>query len=661
MRALADAIRRHDYLYYVLDRPEISDAAYDELFQRLTRLERSHPDLVDPDSPTQRVAGAPLTSLPTCRHLAPMLSLESVTGADDVRSFVERAEAALGRARLVLVAEPKLDGLSIEVVYEGGRLVRAATRGDGRIGEDVTANARTIRAVPMRLRGGRPFPDRLAVRGEVLMTKDAFRALAASARDGEATFKSPRNAAAGSLRQLDPRVTAARRLTVLFYDVLACEGGSRLATHRAELDALRAFGLPVSRDVATVSSIDEALAYHDRMEARRDALRIEIDGVVLKIDDVAARARLGATSRHPRWALAYKFTPREAVTTVRGVVVQVGRTGALTPVAVLDPVTLGGVTVSRATLHNADEVARLDVRVGDRVRVVRAGDVIPDIVARVPAKGRRGRRFRMPARCPACGARTRREGPLTRCPAGLACPAQLESAIVHFGSRDALDIRGLGPETAERLVARGLVHDVADVLALSERDLRGLEGFADVAAHNLALAIDRAKRTDLGRFLYALGIPGVGRATARDLAERFGDLDAVLRARERELAETPGVGPVAAAAVASFFRDNRAVVEACRQNGLSLARRARAAARGPLAGETVVFTGALETLSRADAEERVRRLGGRTSSSVGPHTDLVVVGERPGEKLARARALGVRTVDERAFLAMGPKGPDHRP
>lgn len=659
MRELETEIRRHDYLYYVLDRPEISDEAYDGLWDELRRLETAHPELADPDSPTQRVAGAPLASLPSFRHVAPMLSLESVTRAKDVRAFLARVTNALGSAPRKLVVEPKLDGVSIEVVYEDGRFAHAATRGDGVVGEDVTANVRTIRAVPMRLRANAraaALPAMLSVRGEVLMTKDAFAALASTPeRPDLPAFANPRNAAAGSLRQLDPRITASRRLNVLFYDVLACEGGPRLSTHEAELEAMRRWGLPVSRDVETGLSLEAAIAYHDAMENKRDAMSIEIDGVVIKVDEVAARERLGTTARHPRWAIAYKFAPREAVTTVRDIVVQVGRTGVLTPVAELDPIRLGGVTVARATLHNAAELATKDVRVGDHVRVVRAGDVIPDIIGRVPRPGeRRSAPFHMPARCPACGARTQRQGPFELCPAELACPAQLVSAITHFASRDALDIGGLGHETAERLAQSGLVKNVSDVLALRESELRALERFGELSAKNLAAAIERAKHTSLARFLYALGIPSVGRATARDLGEGLGSLDAVVRATEDELVATGAVGPAAARSIASFFREqrNRAVVDACLEHGLVLSAPPARRRAGPLAGKTVVFTGALRAFSRHEAEELARQAGARASSSVGPSTDLVVVGEDPGEKLERARRLGIEVIDERRFRAL---------
>ncbi len=650
MRRLADEIRHHDYLYYALDRPEITDEQYDTLYNELVALERDRPDLIAPDSPTQRVAGAPSAALPSVRHLAPMLSLESVTRPEDVRAFLTRAGQ---KERAHLVAEPKLDGVSIEVVYESGRLVRADTRGDGVRGEDVTANVKTIRSVPLRLRGTpRSVPRLLAVRGEVLMTKSAFRALVSNARPGELVFANPRNAAAGSLRQLDPRITASRRLHVLFYDVLACDG-ARFPTHEAELDALRAWGLPVSDAIEIADSLDDALEYHDAMERRREQLPFEIDGVVLKLDDTRARERLGTTARHPRWAIAYKFAPREATTTIRDIIVHVGRTGTLTPVAVFDPVSLGGVTVGRATLHNADEIARKDVRVGDTVRVLRAGDVIPEIVARVPRSGeRRKPPFEMPARCPSCGARVRREGAFDRCPAGLACPAQLASAIQHFGTRDALDIEGLGHETAELFVESGLVKDVADLLRLREGDLRGLGRFAAVSARNLVSAIDRAKHTELARFLYALGIPGIGKTSARDLAGSFADLDALMCATEDDLVRE-GVGPVAARAIVTFFREprNRKVVRECLERGLTLRGPKPTPKEGPFAGKTVVFTGAL-SMPRAEAEERVRALGGRTSSSVGPSVDLVVVGEDAGSKLDRAQQLGITTIDESAFKAL---------
>ncbi|MDE3154607.1 MAG: NAD-dependent DNA ligase LigA [Acidobacteriota bacterium] len=652
VEALRREIRHHDYLYYVLDRPKIPDAKYDRLFRALQQIEAAHPSLVTPDSPTQRVGGAPLASFPGVRHLAPLLSLDSVVDPEDVRRFDARVRQVAGHD-LVWELEPKFDGLSLELVYEDGRLVRASTRGDGERGEGVTENVKTIGAVPLRLREDGPrVPRRLAVRGEALIRIKDFEQLNARlAKRGEPTFANPRNAAAGSIRQLDPRVTAGRRLEVFFYDVLAMTGGPRFRRSVEMLDALRAWGLRTSGENRTGTTVEDVLAYHDRLGRRRHTLAFEIDGVVIKLDDLAARDRLRATSRHPRWALAYKFAPRAEQTVIRDIRVQVGRTGLLTPVAVLDPIEIGGVTVSRATLHNREEVARKDLRIGDTVRVVRAGDVIPEVVARIGRRRRRGRAFTMPHRCPSCRTPIVREGPLDRCPNGLACPAQLKGAIAHVGSRAALDIRGLGTETVEALVSTGLVRSVADLFTLKAADLRRLERFADVSSRNLLDAIDGARHPDLGRFLYALGIPGVGAATARDLAAHFGRLDALMDADEAALRVVPGIGPALSASVATFFgrRQNRRIIEQCLARGVTPRAPARAT-RGRFAGQTVVFTGSLSAMTRDEAEARVLAEGGQVSGSVSRQTDLVVAGADPGSKLARARALGVPVVDERTFL-----------
>ncbi|MGE5246130.1 MAG: NAD-dependent DNA ligase LigA [Betaproteobacteria bacterium] len=647
---LRAAIRAHDHRYYVLDRPTISDAEYDRLFAELSELETAHPRFVTPDSPTRRVAGSALPAFPPVEHLAPMLSLESVTDASEVRRFDERVRASVrGAVRYTL--EPKFDGLSIEVVYRDGVLVRASTRGDGERGEGVTENVKTIRSVPLRLHG-RTVPHLLAARGEAIMRVADFRALNARlAEQGQPLFANPRNAAAGSIRQLDPRVTAGRRLDVFFYDVLRLEGGPRPDDDVAVLRMLGGWGLRVCPDVRVCSRVEEALRYHRDMDRRRDALEYEVDGVVLKVADLAVRARLRSTARHPRWALAFKFAPREAQTTVEDIVVQVGRTGILTPVAVLRPVRIGGVTVGRATLHNRDEIARKDLRIGDAVRVIRAGDVIPDIVERVAAPGAHRRRpFAMPARCPVCRTPVVREGPFDRCPNGLACPAQLQRAIQHFASRDALDIRGLGPETVQALVSGGLVRSVADLFGLTRRDLLELGRFAEVSATNLLNAIDRARRMPLWRFLYALGIPSVGAQTARDLADHFGTLDRIRQADEATLTTVSGIGPAVAGDVADFFRRavNRRVIASCRKRGVRITP-AGVRRVGPLAGKTVVFTGRLESMTREEAEERARAGGARTSRSVGPDTDLVVAGAAPGSKYATARALGVRMIDEGEF------------
>jgi DNA ligase (NAD+) len=646
-------IRKHDYHYYVLDRPLISDEAYDRLFEELKRLEAAYPELVTPDSPTQRVAGTPVAAFPEVRHLAPMLSLDSITDPAEVRRFDERVRQAAG-GPVVYSLEPKFDGLSLEIVYEAGRLVRASTRGDGVRGEGVTENVKTIRAVPLVLREAtRPAPTVLSVRAEALMLVKEFEQLnRALAREGKPLFANPRNAAAGSIRQLDPRITASRRLHVFFYDILFLEGGPAFRRHLEALEALRDWGLPVSRLVRRGTSIEDAFAYHRELEARRDALGFEIDGIVIKVDDLELRARLGATSRAPRWAIAFKFAAREAETVMEDIVWQVGRTGVITPVAVLRPVALGGVTVTRATLHNREELARKDLRPGDTVRVIRAGDVIPEVVARLDtADHARRPQPTPPERCPECGARTVEDGPFLRCPNGLSCPAQLRGAIEHFGSRDALDIRGLGKETVDLLVSRGLVASVADLFTLRESDLVGLEHFAELSARNLVTAIERAKRTELGRFLYALGIPGVGVRTARDLATHFGSLDKLMRASEEELKQVEGIGPVVARQIAEFFRraENRKIIEQCLKRGVSFVAAPRVLA-GPLAGKTVVFTGGLESMSRPEAEALVRRLGGTPASSVTRKTNLVVVGRDPGSKYEKAKQLGITILTEGEFL-----------
>ena len=645
------ALRKHDYRYYVLDRPTISDTRYDALFAELQRLESAYPQLVTQDSPTQRVAGAPVSAFPPIRHLAPVLSLESLTDPEAVRRFDERVRGVLRSEHIRYVLEPKFDGVSIEVVYREGVLLRASTRGDGERGEGVTENVKTIRSVPLRLHGASP-PRLLAVRGEAMMRLEDFRALNARlAREKQPVFANPRNAAAGSIRQLDPRMTAGRRLDVFFYDILHMERGPRLADDFSLLRTLASWGLHASSYARRCSTVDEIVRYHHEMEHRRDALGYEIDGIVIKVDDLAARRRLQTTARHPRWALAFKFAPREEETTIENIVVQVGRTGVLTPVAVLRPVEIGGVTVTRATLHNRREIARKDLRISDAVRVVRAGDVIPNIVERVArARVRRGRPFAMPSRCPVCHAAVVRDGPFDRCPNGLVCPAQLKRTIGHFGSRDALDIRGLGPENIDALVSSGLVRSAADLFTLSARDVVKLERFADVSAANLLRAIDKARRTPLWRFLNALGIPHVGVERARDLAGHFGNLERLQSADEKELMAVPGVGPNVAHDIAGFFRRsvNRRVIEWCRRRGVQVIE-SRVKHRGPLTGKIVVFTGGLELMTRNDAEARARASGARTARSVSASTDLVVAGADPGAKYAKARSLGIRIMDERQF------------
>ena len=658
---LREEIRHHDNLYYVQNQPEISDAEYDKLFRELVELEERHPELVTPDSPTQRVAGEPRAGFSEVEHTEPMLSLDSSDSEDEVRRFDARIEKALG-GDFNYAVEAKLDGLSIELVYEGGSLTRASTRGNGWVGEDVTANIRTIPSVPLKLRTDqRAAPEFLSLRGEAVMLLSDFEKLNARlTRENRPVFANPRNAAAGSLRQLDPGVTAERRLVLFAYDVMRLEGED-LGSQEEALEALKDWGFKVDRLTRTGADAETAIEFHHQLEAERDELEYEIDGIVLKLNDFSARETLGATAHHPRWAFAYKFQPRKEVSEILEIVVQVGRTGKLTPVAMLRPVDIGGVTVARASLHNGEEVARKDIRVGDKVRIQRAGDVIPYVLERVDEPGKkRGHKFSMPDTCPSCGADIVSAPPLDFCPNTLGCPAQLKGRIQHFASRSALDIRGLGERTVEQLLHEGLVANVADVFALQEEDLLELEGFAEVAARNLIQAIEDGKRTDLSRFLNALGIPGVGTQTARDLADHFGTLDALLGATREDLEGVPGIGPIVAEAAHDFLHDRHTLknIEKLQERGLELIESERASGATPLDGLSFVFTGSLESMTRAEAEEKVRSLGGRTSSSVSSKTDYVVAGTDPGSKYDRARELGVSVIDESEFLEMLPQSSD---
>lgn len=649
---MREQIRRQDYHYYVLDRPLISDAAYDALMHELLALETRCPGIITPDSPTQRVSGEVREGFRMVAHHAPMLSLESTTDTAAVRQFDARVRAAVGPSLRYLL-EPKFDGLSIEVVYRDGYLVSASTRGDGHRGEDVTANVRTIHAVPLRLRKTSvPVPRLLSVRGEVLMLRADFATLNGRLRrNDQPLFANPRNAAAGSVRQLDPAVTADRRLDAYFYDVLAIQGGAKATRASEYTTRMRAWGLRVSPQLRFGSSASDIDAYHARMAMMRASLDYEVDGIVVKIDSLSVRERLGVTAKRPRWAIGVKFAARAATTRLERIDVQVGRTGVLTPVAVLRPVEIGGVTVARATLHNWSALARRQLHVGDAVEVIRSGDVIPEVVGRAARSHGRHIAPRAPLRCPACGARTVRDGPLRVCPNSVDCPAQRARAIQHFASRDGFDIDGLGPRTVQPLVDGGLVRTVADLFMLTDDDLRGLPRFGAVAASRLAEAINASRRVNLGRFLFALGIPAVGVATATLLAERFRSLSAIRRASEAQLAATPGVGPAAARQIVAFLRRPRsaAVVDALLRHGVTITA-SRAKAAGALAGTSVVFTGKLDTMTRTDAERLVRQHGGRAARTVTRTTDLVVTGARPGSKLARARALGVTIVSEREFL-----------
>ena len=652
---LREQVRRHDYRYYVLDDPEISDARYDALLQELRAIEAAHPELCDADSPTQRVAGAPSAEFGEVVHAVPMLSLDNAFLEQDVIDFDRRVRERLDVESVEYCAEPKIDGLAISLRYEHGRLVLAATRGDGSRGEDVTANVRTIRSVPLALRGA--APRLLEVRGEVYMTRRSFEALNRRASErGEKTFVNPRNAAAGSLRQLDPNVTADRGLDACLYGVGASDGW-RMPQRQAEvLAALRGFGLRTCPENAVVKSVEGCIEYYANMQRRRPALGYDIDGVVYKVDRLDWQRDLGFVARAPRWAVAHKFPAQEETTVVRDVEFQVGRTGALTPVARLEPVFVGGVTVSNVTLHNMDELARKDVRIGDTVIVRRAGDVIPEVV-RVIADLRPpdARVVALPARCPVCGSHvTRAEGEaVARCSGGLVCSAQRREALRHFASRRALDIEGLGDKRVEQLVATGRVETPADLYTLTVDELAGLDRMGPRSAANLVAALGRSRQTTLPRFLFALGIRDVGEATALALATHFGSIEALESASAEEIEAVRDVGPVVAAHVRDFFEEerNREVIAALRRHGVTWpdAQPRRATADGALAGETVVITGTLATLTRDEARDAARAAGATVTDSVSRKTTLLVVGAEAGSKLRKAEELGVLVVDEDEF------------
>jgi DNA ligase (NAD+) len=651
-------IAQHDYRYYVLDDPLVSDAEYDRLMQELRALEAAHPELVSPDSPTQRVAGTPRSGFGEVLHQVPMLSLDNAFSEDDVRAFDRRIHERLGRSgELDYVAEPKLDGLAVSVIYRAGRLERAATRGDGITGEDVTANVRTIRAVPQRLRGAPPTV--FEARGEVFMTLAGFERMNELARErGEKVFVNPRNAAAGSLRQLDARITAARPLSAFFYGIGVLEGIAAPSEQRTLLELLRSHGLPVSPETRTVRGVEGCLAYYRTIGERRSSLPYQIDGVVYKLNSRGDQERLGFVSRAPRWAIAHKFPPDEAFTVVKDIGFQVGRTGALTPVARLEPVFVSGVTVSSVTLHNIDEVRRKDVRVGDTVVVRRAGDVIPEVVSVISDKRPPGAQpVELPERCPVCGSQVLRAAgeAVARCTGGFTCRAQRQESLRHFASRRALDIEGLGDKLIEQLVERDAVRTPADLYSLTTAQLAELERMGEKSAANLIAAIDRSRRTTLPRLLYGLGIREVGEATALALAQHFGTLERLMEADEAAIQRVPDVGPVVAAHVAAFFasEDHRRVIKALREQGVTwpempAARREEQT----LAGCTFVITGTLGSMTREQVEEALTARGAKVSASVSKKTSFVVAGSEAGSKLTRARELNVPVLDEQEFLAL---------
>ena len=666
--ALRREIERHNYAYYVLDQPTVPDAEYDRLFRELQALEDEHPELVTPDSPTRRVGGKPLDAFPKVRHAVPMLSIrtETDTEASGAQAFDARVRKELGLGEhdppVEYAAELKFDGLAINLRYEHGVLVQAATRGDGETGEDVTQNIRTVHAVPLRLRMESP-PAVLEVRGEAFMRRDDFERYNAKQREaGKDTLVNPRNGAAGSIRQLDPKLAAQRPLSFFAYGLGEVQGWTLPPTHSATLDALLNMGIPVCAERVTGRGAAALVAFHDDIAARRDQLPFDIDGVVYKVNRFDLQRILGFVTREPRWAVAHKYPAQEQLTTVLGIDVQVGRTGALTPVARLAPVFVGGVTVTNATLHNQDEIDRKDVRVGDTVIVRRAGDVIPEVVAvvverRPQPEPPRFNILRSYPVCPVCGSHVVRieDEAAARCTGGLYCPAQRKQALLHFAGRRAMDIEGLGDKLVDQLVERGLVHSPADVYGLSLDTLAGLERMAEKSATNLVAAIETSKATTLARFIFALGIRNVGEATAKDLAQYFGSLDKLIAASETDLLAVRDVGPIVAQSIVQFFAEphNLEVVSRLRDAGVRWPETfGMQQSAGILAGKTLVLTGSLPTLTRDAAKEKIEAAGGKVAGSVSKKTDYVVAGEEAGSKLVKAQELGVAILDEAGLLSL---------
>ncbi|MDP1652125.1 MAG: NAD-dependent DNA ligase LigA [Rhodocyclaceae bacterium] len=652
-------IARHDHAYYVLDAPTIPDAEYDKLFRELQAIEAQHPELRTADSPTLRVGGAPLPEFSQVRHAVPMLSLNNAFSAEEAASFDRRCREGLGKEIIDYACEPKLDGLAITLCYENGIFVQGATRGDGFTGEDVTRNLRTVRNIPLRLAGS-DVPALLEVRGEVLMLRRDFERLNERQRAaGDKEFANPRNAAAGSLRQLDPKVTARRPLRFFTYGIADADAVSPAPTfHSGMMERLAGWGFPVAPERAVVQGAPGLLAYYERIGTARRELPYAIDGVVYKVDRIADQETLGFVSRAPRFAIAHKFPAEEALTTVEAIEVQVGRTGAITPVARLAPVFVGGVTVTNATLHNEDEVRRKDVRVGDTVIVRRAGDVIPEVVSVVSEhRPILAPEFVMPKVCPVCGSAIEKpeDEAIARCTGGLFCPAQRKQALLHFASRRAMDIEGLGEKLVDQLVDNAIVESPADLYKLGSFALANLERMAEKSASNLLAAIDKSRSTTLARFVFALGIRNVGEATAKDLARHFGSLDALMGAGIESLQQVPDVGPVVAASIAHFFAEphNVAVIEQLRVAGVHWEEGVPSLmASSAIAGKTFVLTGTLPTLTREEAKELIEARGGKVAGSVSKKTDYVVAGAEAGSKFTKAQELGVTILDEAQLLSL---------
>jgi len=653
---LAAQIRQHDHLYYELNQPEISDAQYDELMRRLRAIEEHYPELISPDSPTQRVPGKPVEVFQKVEHREPLLSLANAFNLEELKAWRRRASTLAEIEGCDMVVEPKIDGLAVALVYENGRFVQGATRGDGLRGENITENLRTVRSIPIQVRGG-SVPGRFEVRGEVYMSKIAFERLNNQRADvGEPLFANPRNAAAGSVRQLDARVTASRRLDIWVYQLGWLEDGTRPDSHLETLYWLGDLGFRVNPNIARYRHLEEIHRHYEEWVEKRHDLEYEIDGLVVKIDRLELQERLGYVGREPRWAVAYKFPPIQATTKLLEVAINVGRTGSLNPFAVLEPVQVGGVVVKQATLHNEDDICRKDIRIGDTVIVQRAGDVIPQVVGPVTSKRTgRERQFVMPQRCPACGGEVVRpeEEAMSYC-VNPSCPAQAFRWLTHFASRGAMDVDGLGEQWAAVLLERGLVEDPADIYRLSKEQLVALERMADKSAENLLDAIEASKKRPLSRLLFALGIRHVGSEIADILANEFGSLEAIAAAGREELEAIPAVGPKIAESVYDYFRGERQrrVIEKLRRAGVSMEQERAAPAEGPLAGQTFVVTGTLASMTRSEAEARLQALGASIGSSVTKKTTCLVVGEGPGSKLQKAQEYGAKLMDEQELLGL---------
>ncbi len=652
---LRDKLRHHEYLYYVLDQPEISDASYDRLMKRLEELETAHPELITPDSPSVRVGGTPREGFQTVQHARPMLSLDNAFSYDQLRDFDRRVRQGSGREKIEYIAEHKFDGLSISLQYVNGLLARGVTRGDGRTGEDVTPNVKTIRSIPLRVELSAlkklKLPPTFEVRGEVLMTRKSFEAMNRQQEEsGGKIFVNPRNAAAGSVRVLDPSITARRRLEFFAYYLLV-DGEVPFAKHSESLEALKQLHFRASEDWKLCDGIDEVVKYCDVWEPKREKLPYEIDGVVIKVNSIGIQRELGFTAKAPRWAMAYKYPARQETTVVNDIRVQVGRTGTLTPVAVLEPVQVGGVTVSRSTLHNMDEIERLGLQIGDTVLIERAGEVIPHVL-KVTKEGANRKPFRMPKNCPECGSAIHRaEGEVAYRCVNAACPAKRKESLLHFASRHAMDINGLGDKIVDQLVDKGLVKDVADLYTLKLDDVAELERMGEKSAQNLLQQIAASKKHTLARLIYALGIRMVGERTGQLLAEHFSSLDELAEAKEEQLFEVTEVGPKVAAAIAEFFSEsaNRKIIKKLDKAGVRPTAEKRVMKSQKFAGKSFVFTGALANRSREEAGQLVMQHGAKVSGSVSKKTDYVVVGTDPGSKYDKAKELGVPTLTEPEF------------